>query len=41
VYVNGDRAKETNETFNVKLSNPSPNAYLSTTQVTGAILNDD
>jgi hypothetical protein len=41
VSVIGDTIKEKNETFYVKLSNPSPNAYLGDTQATGTILNDD
>ena len=41
VTVIGDTIKEKNETFYVKLSNPSPNAYLGDTQATGTILNDD
>ena len=41
VSVIGDTIKESNETFYVKLSNPSPNAYLGDTQATGTILNDD
>ena len=41
VSVIGDTIKEKNETFYVKLSNPSPNAYLGNTQATGTILNDD
>jgi hypothetical protein len=41
VWVTGDQTKEGNETFYVKLSNPSPNAYLGNTQATGTISNDD
>ena len=41
VSVIGDNRKEPNETFYVKISNPSPNAYLGDTQATGTILNDD
>ena len=41
VTVNGDKVKEPNETFYVKISNPSANAYLGDTQATGTILNDD
>jgi hypothetical protein len=41
VSVIGDTVKEKNETFLVKLSNPSPNAYLGDTQATGTIMNDD
>ena len=41
VLVIGDTVKEPNETFYVKLSNPSPNAFLGDTQATGTILNDD
>ena len=41
VTVNGDKSKEKNETFYVKISNPSPNAYLGDTQGVGTILNDD
>ena len=41
VSVVGDIIREPNETFYVKLSNPSPNAYLGDTQATGTILNDD
>jgi hypothetical protein len=39
--VIGNTVKEKNETFLVKLSNPSPNAYLGNTQGVGTILNDD
>jgi len=41
VLVNGDRTREGNETFNVNLSNPSPNAYLGNSQGVGTIANDD
>jgi hypothetical protein len=41
VSVIGNTVKEKNETFYVKLSNPSPNAYLGNTQGVGTILNDD
>ena len=41
VTINGDKLKEKNETFLLKLSNPSANAYLGVTQVTGTIVNDD
>jgi hypothetical protein len=41
VSVAGDTVKEKNETFYVKLSNPSPNAYLGNTQGVGTITNDD
>jgi fibronectin-binding autotransporter adhesin len=41
VSVIGDRTREGNETFYVTLSNPSPNAYLGTSQATGTITNDD
>src|SRR5439155_17951751 len=41
VSVVGDIVKEPNETFYLKLSNPSPNAYLGDTQGVGTILNDD
>jgi len=41
ITVNGDKVKEPNETFLVKISNPSATAYLGDTQATGAILNDD
>ena len=39
--VIGNNVKEPNETFYVKTSNPSANAYLGDTQATGTILNDD
>jgi hypothetical protein len=41
VTIVGDQLKEKNETFVVKLSNPSANAYLGDTQATGTIVNDD
>jgi hypothetical protein len=41
VSVIGNTVKEKNETFYVKLSNPSPNAYLGNTQGVGTITNDD
>jgi endoglucanase len=41
VTVIGNNVKEPNETFYVKISNPSANAYLGDTQATGTILNDD
>jgi hypothetical protein len=41
VTVIGDKVKEANETFYVKISNPSANAYLGDTQATGTIQNDD
>jgi hypothetical protein len=41
VSVAGDTVKEKNETFYVKLSNPSPNAYLGNTQGVGTLSNDD
>ena len=41
VTVNGDKAKEANETFFVNLSNLSPNAYFGDSQALGTIQNDD
>jgi hypothetical protein len=41
VSVVGDTVQEKSETFYVKLSNPSANAYLGNTQGVGTILNDD
>ena len=41
VTVNADTAKESNETFVVKLGNASPNAYIGNTPGVGTILNDD
>jgi Calx-beta domain len=41
VSVLGNTAKEKNETFSVKISNPSPNAYIGVTPGVGTILNDD
>ena len=41
VSVVGDTALDRNEAFYVKLSHPSPNAYLGNTQGVGTILNDD
>jgi hypothetical protein len=41
VSVVGNTVKEKNETFYVKVSNPSPNAYLGNTQGVGTIVNDD
>jgi Calx-beta domain len=41
ISVVGDTALEKNEAFYVKLSHPSPNAYLGNTQGVGTILNDD
>jgi large repetitive protein len=41
VQVVGNSLPESNETFFVNLSNPSPNAYLGNTQGVGTILNDD
>jgi hypothetical protein len=41
VYVVSDAAAETNESFFVNLSNPSPNAYIGNGQGLGIILNDD
>jgi hypothetical protein len=41
VTVIGDTIRESNETFYVKLSNPSPNAFLGDAQATGTIQNDD
>ena len=40
VWVIGNALLEPNETFYVKLSNPSPNAYLGDTQGVGTILDD-
>lgn len=41
VLVCGDTTVELNETFTVKLSNPSPNADISRATATGTIVNDD
>ena len=41
VSVVGNTVRQPNKTFYVKLSNPSPNAYLGNTQGVGTILNDD
>jgi hypothetical protein len=41
VSVVGNTVKEKNEAFYLKLSNPSPNAYLGNTQGVGTITNDD
>jgi hypothetical protein len=41
VTVDGDTASESNETFNVTLSNPSANAALGDGLAAGTILNDD
>ena len=41
VTVIGDKLKEPNETFYVKISNPSANAYLGDTLAVGTIQNDD
>jgi hypothetical protein len=41
VTVIGDMTRESNETFYVNLSNPSPNAYLGDSQGLGTIGNDD
>ena len=41
VYVKGDKLREKDETLALKLSNPSPNAYLGNSQATGTIVNDD
>jgi hypothetical protein len=41
VQVLGDTTVEPNETFYLKLSNPSANAYIGTSQVAGTIANDD
>ena len=41
IVVNGDRDKESNETFFVDLFGPSSNAFINTSRGTGTILNDD
>jgi hypothetical protein len=41
VTICGDTLKEPNETFNVNLSNPSPNAFIGNPTGTGTITNDD
>jgi hypothetical protein len=41
VPVVGDTTPEKDETLYIKLSNPSPNAYLGNAQATGTIVNDD
>jgi Calx-beta domain len=41
VSVVGNTVKEKNETFSVKISNPSANAYIGNTPGVGTILNDD
>jgi hypothetical protein len=41
VYVNGDRQRESNETFYVNLSNPSSDALIATDYGVGTILNND
>jgi hypothetical protein len=41
VWVNGDRKRETNETFYLLLSEPSSNALILDAQGVGTILNDD
>ena len=41
VTVIGDKTRESNETFFVNLSNPSPNAYLGDSQGLATIGNDD
>jgi Calx-beta domain len=41
VSILGDKLKESNETFFLNLSNPSPNAYLGDGQALGTIQNDD
>jgi len=41
ILVVGDIDPETNETFFVNLSNPSPNAYVFDSQGVGTIVNDD
>jgi hypothetical protein len=41
IQVVGNTVPESNETFFVNLSNPSPNAYLGNSQGLGTILNDD
>jgi hypothetical protein len=41
VVINGDRTRESNETFFVDLFGPSSNALVSVARGTGTILNDD
>lgn len=41
VLVTGDTLREVSETFYLNLSNPSPNAYLGSSQAVGTIINDD
>lgn len=41
VQVCGDTVQEPNETFNVNLFNPSPNASIFRNRATGTIVNDD
>lgn len=41
IVVNGDRNKESNETFFVDLLGPSSNVFISTSRGTGTIFNDD
>ena len=41
VSVLGDRVREGNEVFTVKLSNPSANAYIDRGQGVATIVNDD
>ena len=41
VTICGDTLKEPNETFNVNLSNPSPNAFIGNATGVGTITNDD
>jgi hypothetical protein len=41
IVVNGDKAKESNETFFVDLFGPSSNAFINTSRGTGTILDDD
>ena len=41
IVVNGDRARESNETFFVDLFGPSGNALIGVSRGTGTILNDD
>lgn len=41
IVVNGDRTRESNETFFVDLFGPSSNAFISTSRGIGTILNDD
>jgi len=41
IVVNGDKTRESNETFFVDLFGPSSNALISTARGVGTILNDD